>query len=81
MEGSADYETIWRLQDEIHSVVNAVVGEYIWNLSYNNNRQAIELELTLHLEEEPINDLCSQFSIPADYDGEGTHGTKIALYP
>ncbi len=81
MESSADYETIWRLQDEIRSVVNAVVGECIWNLSYNNTRQAIELELTMHLEEVAINNLCSQFSIPADYDGEGTHGTKIALYP
>ncbi len=80
-EGSTDYETIWRLQDEIRAVVNAVVGECIWNLSYNNRRQTIELELTMHLEEEAINNLCCQFSIPADYDGQGTHGTKIALYP
>ncbi len=76
-----DFDSIWHIQDEIHAVVNAVVGEKIWNLAYNNNRQAIELELNLHLEEEIANDLCSQFSIPADYDGEGSHGTKFVLYP
>ncbi len=76
-----DFDSIWRTQDEIHAVVNAVVGENIWNLAYNSQRQAIELELNLHLEEETANDLCSQFSIPADYDGEGFHGTKFVLYP
>ena len=39
-----DYDSIWRTQDEIRTVVNAV--ECIWNLSY-------------------------QFSITADYEGEG----------
>ncbi len=76
-----DFDSIWRTQDEIHAVVNAVVGENIWNLAYNSQRQAIELELNLHLKEETANDLCSQFSIPADYDGEGFHGTKFILYP
>jgi len=76
-----DFETIWRLQDEIRAVANAVVGESIWNLSYNDHRQVIELELTIHIEEEEISDLCSQFPIAADYDGEGTHGTMIVLYP
>ncbi len=76
-----DYDSIWHIQDEIHAVVNAVVGEKIWKLAYNNNRQAIELELTIHLEEEEIIDLCSQFSLTADYDGEGMHGTKLIFYP
>ena len=30
-----DFDTIWRTQDEIRTVVNAVLGESIWNLSYN----------------------------------------------
>ena len=32
-----DFDTIWRTQDEIRTVVNAVVGECIWDLSYNIN--------------------------------------------
>ena len=47
-----DFDTIWRTQDEIRTVVNAVLGECIWNLSYNERRMAIELELTKYLEEE-----------------------------
>jgi len=76
-----DWDSIWRLQDEIHAVVNAVVGETIWNLAYNSSRQAIELELTIRLEEEAASDLCAQFPIAADYDGEGFHGTMFVLYP
>lgn len=45
-----DYDSIWRTQDEIQTVVNAVLGECIWNLSYSDARMAIELELTLNLE-------------------------------
>ena len=30
-----DYDSIWRTQDEIRTVVNAVLGECIWNLSYS----------------------------------------------
>ena len=44
-----DFDTIWRTQDEIRTVVNAVLGECIWNLSYNERRMAIELELTQYL--------------------------------
>ena len=41
-----DFDSIWRTQDEIRTVVNAVLGECIWNLSYNERRMAIELEIT-----------------------------------
>ena len=30
----ADFDSIWRTQDEIRTVVNAVLGEFIWNLAY-----------------------------------------------
>ena len=33
-----DYDSIWRQQDEIRTVVNAVLGECIWNLSYIERR-------------------------------------------
>ena len=38
-----------------------------------------ELELTNHIDDDAISDLCCQFSIPCDYDGEGTKGTKFVF--
>ena len=75
-----DFDSIWRTQDEIRTVVNAVLGECIWNLAYDERRMDIVLELTVSLEEETISDLCCQFPIPADYDGEGSKGSKFVFY-
>ena len=75
-----DFDTIWRTQDEIRTVVNAVLGECIWNLSYNERRMAIELELTKYLEEEEVGTLINQFPVLADYDGIGSKGTKLVFY-
>ena len=75
-----DFDSIWRNQDEIRTVVNAVLGEYIWNLAYDERRNAIVLELTVTLEEDAVSDLCCQFPIPADYDGVGLRGTKFVFY-
>ena len=75
-----DFNSIWRTQDEIRTVVNAVLGECIWNLAYDERRSAIVLELAVSLEEDAISDLCCQFPIPADYDGEGSKGSKFAFY-
>ena len=38
--------------------------ECIWNLSYNERRMAIELELAKYLEEEEVDKLINQFPIP-----------------
>ncbi len=76
-----DYDSIWRTQDEIRTVVNAVLGECIWNLSYSERLMAIELELTVTLDDDVISNLCCQFPIPAYYDGVGTIGSKFVLYP
>ena len=75
-----DFDSIWRTQDEIRTVANAVLGECIWNLAYDEKRSAIVLELTVTLEEDAISDLCCQFPIPADYDGEGSKGSKFVFY-
>ena len=75
-----DFDSIWRTQDEIRAVVNAVLGECIWNLAYDEKRSAITLELTVTLEEDAISNLCCQFPIPADYGGVGLRGTKIMFY-
>ena len=70
-----DYDSIWRTQDEIRTVVNAVLGECIWNLSYSERRMAIELELTVTLDDDAIDNLTCQFPIAADYDGVGMKGS------
>ena len=75
-----DFDSIWRTQDEIRTVVNAVLGECIWNLAYDERRGAIILELSVTLEEDTISDLCCQFPIPVDYDGVGSRGTKFVFY-
>ena len=75
-----DFDSIWRTQDEIRTVVNAVLGECIWNLSYNERRMAIELELTTYLQEEEVDMLINQFLVSADYDGVGSKGTKFVFY-
>ena len=54
--------------------------ECIWNLSYDESRSDIVLELTVSLEEDAISDLCCQLPIPADYDGVGSRGTKFVFY-
>jgi hypothetical protein len=75
-----DFDSIWRTQDEIRTVVNAFLGECIWNLSFNENRSAIELELTVVLDDDVVSELCCQFSIASDYDGVGDIGSKFVFY-
>ena len=54
--------------------------ECIWNLSYNDRRIAIELELTTYLQEEEVDMLINQFPVTADYAGVGSKGTKFVFY-
>ena len=75
-----DFDTIWRQQDAIRTVVNAVLGEGVWSLEYSESRKAIELELTVHLDDDAASGLCCQFPIACDYDGEGTKGTKFVFW-
>ena len=75
-----DFDTIWRTQDEIRTVVrsssarllptghkNAVVGECIWDLSYNQHRMAIELDLTITLDDDTADSLSCQFRYIAHF--------------
>lgn len=75
-----DYDTIWRLQDEIRTVVNAVLGEGVWSMEYTESRKAIELELTAHLDDDAASSLSCQFPVACDYDGEGREGTKFVFW-
>jgi len=51
-----------------------------WNLSYSERWMAIELELTVTLDDYAIDNLSCQFSIAANYDGDGMKGTKFVFY-
>ena len=75
-----DYDSIWRTQDEIRTVVNAVLGECIWDLRYNDRRMAIELELSITLDDAQASDLCCQCPLPADHEGVGSKGSKFSFY-
>lgn len=76
-----DFDTIWRLQDEVRTVVKACLGDSIWNLNYNPVRRCIEMELERHLNDEELELLSSQLTLTADYDGEGTNGSMFVIYP
>ena len=72
-----DYTEIWLMKDSITTVVEA--NHYsIWELSQSDF--GFVLELNEHLEDDAISLLCGQFPLVADYDGEGTYGTKLSLY-
>ena len=75
-----DFDTIWRTQDEIRTVVDAALGCGIWDIRYNPKRQAIELELMANIDEDAMSNLCSQFPVPCDYDGTGSMGSKFVFY-
>ena len=75
-----DFDSIWRQQDEIRTVVDAAIGCGIWDIRYNSKREAIELELATHIDEDAVSDICCQFPLPCDLDGEGTRGTKFVFY-
>ena len=72
-----DYTEIWQMKDSIIMVAEA--HHYsIWELSQSD--YGFVLELNEHLEDDAISLLCGQFPLVADYDGEGSHGTRITLY-
>ena len=75
-----DFDSIWRTQDEIRTVVNAVQGECSYSLAYSQETMVIEMELSVHLDEDVISELSCQFPVPTDYDGEGTEGSKFVFF-
>jgi hypothetical protein len=54
--------------------------ECIWDLRYNEQRMAIELELSVTLDEDTVSNLCCQFPITADHEGVGHRGSKFVFY-
>ena len=40
-----DFDSIWRTQDEIRTVVNAVLGECIWDLDVEQTQTIVDYSL------------------------------------
>lgn len=72
------YEDIWPLADAITAAVDAM-GLAVWDLRYDKASSVFHLELTTHLPDDRIGEICSQMPINADYDGEGRHGSLFRL--
>ena len=72
-----DFTEIWQLQDTIMTVVNAC-GHGVWDLHATS--WGFHLELTEHLDDTEISNICSQLPLSADYEGEGINGSVLSLY-
>lgn len=72
-----DYTEIWQMKDTITTVVDAN-GHSVWDISVDEDM--LQLELTSHLDENQIDELCSQFPMDADYAREGFCGSVFNLY-
>ena len=70
-----EFDEIWQTEDEIRTVIDANIGCRIWELAYDWEARVIRLQLETHLEEELVDDLCSQFHVDGYYNGEGSHGS------
>lgn len=62
--------------ETITTAVNAC-GYGIWDLCPANG--GFRLELSTHIEEEDISNLCYQLPLMADYEGEGRNGSMFSL--
>ena len=76
-----DFDSIWRTQDEIRTVVNAVLGECIWNLAYDESRSAIKRFLQLRkLIEEDVHPLPLLVAPFVGTDSEGVEGASEEVH-
>lgn len=71
-----DFIDQWQTMDVITAVVNAN-GFSVWSLCHNDS--SFSLELTSHISEEEITNLCGQFSLSTSYCGEGEQGSVFEL--
>lgn len=76
-ESMRDFTEIWQLQDTIITAVNAC-GYGVWDLHATS--WGFHLELTEHLDDAEICNICSQLPLFGDYKGEGTNGSVLSLY-
>jgi hypothetical protein len=74
-----DFDTIWQVEDEITTMVDASIGCGIWQLDYDAENRVIRLELEEHLDEEKSDMLCAQFTVSGYYNGEGCHGSMFVF--
>jgi len=68
---------VWQMKDSIITVIEAN-GYSAWDIRQTSSGFRVELNDTLT--DDDVSSLCGQFPLPADYDGEGSHGTEFTLY-
>lgn len=76
-ERMRDFTEIWQLQDTIITAVNAC-GYGVWDLHATS--WGFHLELTEHLDDAEICNICSQLPLSGDCEGEGINGSILSLY-
>lgn len=74
-----EYTSLWHFQDEIRATVEAS-GYAIWSLRQRPFTSVLRLELSTHIGETEAEQLCSQFTLAASYEGEGDQGSLFSLY-
>ena len=72
-----DFTEIWQFQDTIITAVNAC-GYGVWDLHATS--WGFHLELTEHLDDAEICNICSQLPLSGDYEGEDINGSVLSLY-
>lgn len=75
--GTANSVNLWQMTDSIRTVVEA--NHYsVWEV--RQTASGFRVELNEKLSEDAASMLCGQFTLSADYEGEGHKGTIFTLY-
>jgi len=74
------YIDVWSAMDGIRTVVDAVCGDAVHSLRWNDAAACFELELNRHLSPEAAEALAAQFYLQASYEGDGEHGSLFTLW-
>ena len=77
-EAVSNYVDAWQVMEDIRTVVEA--NHYrVWDLRQTSG--GFRLELDNLLGDDEVCMFCGQFSISADYEGDGDHGSVFFLRP
>lgn len=80
MNDCTDSETLWQAADAARSVIEANLGYCAVAITPDAWGRTLHVELDRHLTEDQAMDLCAQFALPADYDGDSPHGSLFTLW-
>lgn len=73
-------EEIITAEDRVRSDVAALLGDCVWSLGYDRAADCLQMELSRHLDDDTVEELCAQLTCGACYKGEGSCGSLFELY-